>query len=84
LKDEILSMMIAGRDTTANTLMCAIYLLATNPGVLSKLRNEIIARVGESRPPTYDDIRDMKYLRAFINETLRLFPAVPFNIRYVL
>lgn len=75
--------MIAGRDTTAGTLTSAVYLLATDPGVLGRLRAEIMARVGPSRPPTYEDIRNMKFLRAVINETLRLFPVVPLNVRYV-
>ncbi|TDL19801.1 cytochrome P450 [Rickenella mellea] len=81
LKDEILNIMIAGRDTTAATLTFAIYALAMYPHVLKKLRGEIMDKVGPTRRLTYDDIREMKYLRAFINETLRLFPPVPFNVR---
>ncbi|KZP20533.1 cytochrome P450 [Athelia psychrophila] len=81
LRDEILNILIAGRDTTASTLTFVIYLLATNPAVLVRLREEVLTRVGASARPTYDDIREMKYLRAVINETLRLFPSVPFNVR---
>ncbi|KLO15647.1 cytochrome P450 [Schizopora paradoxa] len=81
LKDEILNIMIAGRDTTATTLTFATYLLAMHPDAVVRLRNEILDKVGPSRCPTYEDIREMKYLRAFINETLRLFPAVPFDGR---
>ncbi|KIM86025.1 hypothetical protein PILCRDRAFT_816571 [Piloderma croceum F 1598] len=81
LRDEILNIMMAGRDTTASTITFAIYLLATNSAVLARLREEILSKVGPSARPTYDDIRDMKYLRALINETLRLYPAVPFDIR---
>jgi hypothetical protein len=37
------------------------------PAVMKQLREEILAKVGPSRRPDYDDIRDMKYLRAVIN-----------------
>lgn len=54
---------------TAITLTMAGYMLAQHPDVLKKLREEIGVHVGMRRP-TYDDIRDMKYLRAFINGRL--------------
>ncbi|KZS99736.1 cytochrome P450 [Laetiporus sulphureus 93-53] len=82
LHDEVLNILLAGRDTTASSLTFAVYLLCMYPAVLSRLRQEIHDVVGLSRRPTYEDIREMKYLRAVINETLRLYPPVPFNIRY--
>ncbi|KAI0073816.1 cytochrome P450 [Panus rudis PR-1116 ss-1] len=82
LKDETLNILLAGRDTTAATLTFAIYKLSEHPDILHRLREEILSKVGSSRRPTYDDIREMKYLRAFINEVLRLYPAVPFNVRF--
>ncbi|EIN04294.1 cytochrome P450 monooxygenase pc-3 [Punctularia strigosozonata HHB-11173 SS5] len=84
IKDEILNIMIAGRDTTATTLTSALYALAIHPPVFARLRSEIAQHVGlgrDGRAPTYDDVRAMKYLRAVINEVLRLFPPVPFNVR---
>ncbi|KAF8164800.1 cytochrome P450 monooxygenase pc-3 [Crassisporium funariophilum] len=81
LRDETLNILLAGRDTTTNSITYAIYMLAENPHVLQRLRQEILEKVGETRRPTFDDMKDMKYLRAVINETLRLYPAVPFNIR---
>ncbi|KAF5374195.1 hypothetical protein D9758_004628 [Tetrapyrgos nigripes] len=78
--DELLNILLAGRDTTASLLTFSIYVLTQLPNVYSRLRSEIDEKVG-SRRPTYDDTRDMKYLRAFINEVLRLYPAVPFNGR---
>ncbi|KAG6885431.1 hypothetical protein C0993_001748 [Termitomyces sp. T159_Od127] len=69
------------RDTTAATLTFVIYLLAMHPAVYMRLREEVLGKVGPIKRPDYDDIRDMKYLRAVINETLRLFPIVPFNTR---
>jgi cytochrome P450 len=43
------------------------YLLAMYPDVMARLREEILAKVGLTRRPDYDDIKDMKYLRAVIN-----------------
>ncbi|KAF9527452.1 cytochrome P450 monooxygenase pc-2 [Crepidotus variabilis] len=81
LRDEIMNLLVAGRDTTSSTLSFVIYMLALNPPVLDRLRKEILQRVGLSRRPDYDDVKEMKYLRAVINETLRLYPPVPFNLR---
>ncbi|KAF8843740.1 cytochrome P450 [Paxillus ammoniavirescens] len=81
LKDEILNIMIAGRDTTAGTLTFVIYFLSTHPHVLARLRDEIMTKIGPTDRPTHASIRELKYLRAVINETLRLFPPVPLNIR---
>jgi cytochrome P450 len=59
--------MIAGRDTTAATLTFVVYFLAMYPAVLTRLREEILAKVGPTRRPDYDDIKEIKYLRAVIN-----------------
>ncbi len=48
------------------TLTAAVYMLALHPDMLARLRAEVLEKVG-TRRPSYDDIRDMKYLRAFIN-----------------
>ncbi|KAI0368069.1 cytochrome P450 monooxygenase pc-3 [Pilatotrama ljubarskyi] len=82
LHDETLNILLAGRDTTAAALTFGVYLLSQHPAVLKRLREEILEHVGPARRPTYDDIRNMKYLRAFLNETLRLYPPVPFDIRF--
>ncbi|KAI0650234.1 cytochrome P450 monooxygenase pc-3 [Trametes meyenii] len=82
LHDETLNILLAGRDTTAAALTFCVYLLSQHPVVLKRLREEIIEHVGSTRRPTYDDIRNMKYLRACLNETLRLYPPVPFDLRF--
>ncbi|OBZ76515.1 hypothetical protein A0H81_03498 [Grifola frondosa] len=76
LHDETLNVLLAGRDTTASTLTFTIYLLCMYPDVLKCLREEVLLHVGPIRRPTYDSIRGMKYLRAVLNETLRLYPPV--------
>ncbi|EAU82482.2 cytochrome P450 monooxygenase pc-3 [Coprinopsis cinerea okayama7 len=82
LRDETLNILLAGRDTTTNSITWSVYMLSQHPDVLARLRQEILEVVGETRRPTFDDMKDMKYLRAVINETLRLYPAVPFNVRF--
>ncbi|KAJ7065671.1 cytochrome P450 [Mycena amicta] len=67
LRDEILNITAAGRDTTACLLTFTAYMLAEHPSVLSKLRTEILRTVGPTRAPTLDDFREMRYLRAVLN-----------------
>ncbi|KAK7024847.1 cytochrome P450 52E1 [Favolaschia claudopus] len=81
LKDEILNMLLAGRDTTMHTLTVVLYFFTMYPDVCARVREEVLAHVGPTRRPTYDDIKDMKFLRAVLNETMRLYPSVPFNVR---
>lgn len=47
-------------------------MLAENPHVLSRLREEILSRIGPTGKPTFEDFREMKYLRAVLNGMLRL------------
>ncbi|KAK7745336.1 hypothetical protein SLS53_002832 [Cytospora paraplurivora] len=84
LRDQIVAVLLAGRDTTASALSWTIYELGRHPEVVSKLRDEILSVVGPSNTPTYTDLKDMKYLQAIMNETLRLYPVVPFNVRFSL
>ncbi|KAK7000276.1 cytochrome P450 [Favolaschia claudopus] len=84
LRDEILNITAAGRDTTAALLTFTVYMLAEHPQVLSKLREEILREIGQTARPTYNNFRDMKYLRVVHEETLRLYPPVPFNVRTAL
>ncbi|KAK0462778.1 cytochrome P450 monooxygenase pc-3 [Armillaria novae-zelandiae] len=81
IQDELINILIAGRDTTSSLLTFAVYMMCEHPDMVARLRSEILEKVGTGRP-TYDDIREMKYLRAFLNETLRLYPTVPENARW--
>ena len=81
LRDQIVSVLLAGRDTTACTLTWTIYHLSMDPRITAKLRQEIVDTVGLDRKPTYEDLKSMKYLQHILNETLRLYPIVPFNVR---
>jgi hypothetical protein len=48
-------------------------MLAENPHILSRLRKEILDKVGSSRRPTLDNMRELKYLRAVINGAFLCF-----------
>ncbi|KAL1962758.1 hypothetical protein VTN77DRAFT_9212 [Rasamsonia byssochlamydoides] len=69
---------IAGSDTTGVTLANALYYLASNPTVYRQLQKHVdeVFPSGDSSF-SYDKVRDLPYLEAIINETLRLKPAVP-------
>ncbi|KAL7930885.1 cytochrome P450 [Trichoderma chlorosporum] len=84
LRDQIFSILLAGRDTTASALSFAIYELSRHPEAVARLRGEILATIGTHQLPTYEHLKNMPYLRAVLNETLRLYPAVPFNVRIAL
>ncbi|KAI1634446.1 cytochrome P450 [Biscogniauxia mediterranea] len=84
IRDQVVGVLLAGRDTTASTLSFALYLLARRPDAVRRLRREILATVGPDRPPTYADLKAMKYLQNVMNETLRLYPVLPYNLRLAL
>lgn len=52
---------------TSVTLTFAVYFMALHPDVLRRVREEVLQKFGGSRNPTYEELRDMKYLRAVIN-----------------
>ena len=81
LRDQIVAVLLAGRDTTAATLSWTFHELSKHPEVVARLRQEILDRLGPDQPPTYDDLKNMRFLQHVMNETLRLYPAVPFNLR---
>jgi cytochrome P450 len=80
LRDELLNILLAGRDTTASLLSHTFHVLAQRPDIFKKLRFEVDSLNGEL--PTYETLKSMKYLKYILNESLRLYPVVPTNGRY--
>lgn len=60
------------------------YELSAHPQIVSKLRRDILERIGPTKAPTYDDLKNIRYLQHVMSETLRLYPGVPFNVRLAL
>jgi cytochrome P450 len=75
LRDELMTLIFAGHETTAHTLTWAWYLLATNRGKVLKAQREIDETLG-GRPIGVDDLRDLPYLEMCLKESLRRLPAV--------
>jgi len=74
LRDQLVSTLLAGRDTTACTLSWLTYELAYHPEVYAKLREEVMAHLGMEGRPTYEDLKSMKYMQSCLNEGNPLFP----------
>ncbi|TLD07605.1 hypothetical protein PgNI_10586 [Pyricularia grisea] len=79
ITDQVLSIILAGRDTTAAALACAFYFLSQSPDALAKLRREMLDMGQEN--PDWETLRNMKYLQNVIKEALRLAPPVATNSR---
>ncbi|KAL4802213.1 putative cytochrome P450 alkane hydroxylase [Aspergillus unguis] len=77
--DELMNVLLAGRDTTASLLGNLFFALAKNPRIWKKLRDEVAVLQG--KPPTYEQLRQLKYTQHCVNESLRLHPVVPRNER---
>ena len=75
VRDEALTIFIAGHETTANALTWTLYLLSQNPTVASRLRNEI-DNVLAGRYPIYADIESLPYARMVLSEAMRIYPPV--------
>jgi cytochrome P450 len=80
LRDDLMTMLIAGHETTAAVLTWALFELSRNPECMEKIREEIDRVVGD-RMPTLEDIKEMKYVRLVVAETLRMYPQPPLLIR---
>ncbi|KAI1371140.1 putative N-alkane-inducible cytochrome P450 [Hypoxylon crocopeplum] len=80
LRSELLGVLLAARDSTASLLSSTFFQLARHPAVWERLMGEVDALGG--RIPEYEALKEMRYLKCVLNETLRLFPPLARNVRY--
>nr|ARA91652.1 cytochrome P450 monooxygenase [Pieris rapae] len=85
LREEVLTLTVAGTDTSAVAIGNTLKLLAKYPKIQERLYDEVNGIFGDSdRPLDKEDLNNLKYLERVVKESLRLFPPVPFIIRKVL
>jgi cytochrome P450 len=80
IRDQLLTMFIAGHDTSTALLAWSLYLLSIHPDVLARVQTEMEEVVG-TQPPTYAQLRQLGYLDRVIKETLRLYPPIHLGSR---
>ncbi len=83
LRDDMMTMLIAGHETSAALLTWSTYELARHPELAARARAEVDRVLGD-RNPTVQDVKDLTLIRCILTETLRLYPAPPLLIRRLL
>ncbi|KAI9070939.1 hypothetical protein K1719_047101 [Acacia pycnantha] len=80
LRDDLMTMLIAGHETTAAVLTWACFLLAQNTTTMEKAQAEVDSVLGNRRP-TLESLKNLQYIRLIVIEALRLYPQPPLLIR---
>ena len=74
LRDEVMTLFLAGQETTSNHLSWTLFLLSQHTVVRQAIHDEVKAELGD-RVPTMNDVRRLVFVRRVIDESLRMFPA---------
>lgn len=82
IRDQMLTMLIAGHDTSTALLSWALYLLGSHPEIMAQAQDEVDQILGR-RAPAVEDVNQLRYLDQVIKETLRLYPPIHVGNRMV-
>jgi len=83
LRDDLMTMLIAGHETTAAVLTWTLFCLHNNPDAADRIRAEVDEVLGD-RTVTIADMKNLKFTTRVINEAMRLYPQPPVLIRRAL
>jgi cytochrome P450 len=82
LRDELMTLLLAGHETTATALAWTMHRIVTEPGVLGRVEAELAGIASDGRIAV-DSVGTLEYLDAVVKETLRLNPVIPDVMRLV-
>ncbi|MGZ5470793.1 MAG: cytochrome P450, partial [Nitrososphaeraceae archaeon] len=74
LRDEVMTIFLAGHETTANALTWTFYLISEHPEIDERLQKEIYSIVGNKIDISFDDIQKLEYTTKVLTESMRLYP----------
>jgi cytochrome P450 / NADPH-cytochrome P450 reductase len=79
IRNQVITFLIAGHETTASLLSFALYYVVNDPDVLARAQAEVDALWGcqHDPDPTFEDVGRLRYVRQILNESLRLWPIAP-------
>ncbi|MFB9904071.1 bifunctional cytochrome P450/NADPH--P450 reductase [Allokutzneria oryzae] len=77
IRNQVITFLIAGHETTSGALSFALHYLVKNPAVLARAQAEVDAMWGDvaDPDPSFEDVGKLRYVRQILNETLRLWPT---------
>ncbi|WP_405059298.1 cytochrome P450 [Kribbella sp. NBC_01505] len=83
IRNQVITFLIAGHETTSGALSFALYYLAKNPAVLQLAQAEVDALWGDQADPqpTFEEVGKLRYVRQILNEALRLWPTAGAFVR---
>ena len=77
IRDQCITFLVAGHETTSGLLSFATYFLIKNPDVMGRARAEVDAVLGTTAAPTFEQVQRLTYVRQVLDEALRLWPTAP-------
>jgi cytochrome P450 len=81
IRDQLLTMLIAGHDTSTALLSWSLYLLGSHPEAMKQAREEVLAALGAGAEITFEALRAMPYLEMVMRAALRLYPPIHLGSR---
>ncbi|XP_057514534.1 cytochrome P450 94B3-like [Actinidia eriantha] len=82
VRDMVISFLMAGRDTTSSAMTWLFWLLSHHPEAKKGILNEVWGLRSDTKPLDFEDLKEMKYLKACLCESMRLYPPVAWDSKH--